>query len=380
MAVHLPIRSVVRTVSLALTLIASSASAQAPTPAAPTERVVLRDLDRACVRVVIVRGAQPYVFDSRETRVRRLVANARAGFGTGFFVDPTGIIATAAHVTAGAHVVAVLVSGSDVPIPAQIVYVDPLHDIAFLRVAAEPPAVVRVPTTQRRYAIAESVFASGFPLDVEERYPAAMAGVLSRENNQGTITTSLAVNPGNSGGPVVDANGELVGLVSLGSNVRAGAQGFAILEPTRFVAPGLAIARELSAARIEPPTDYDRSLARVVADLVGTDTERRVFERTPTEILVAAGAAPSSPEAAMIVAVHAWNIHIDLLEHHRVREIAQLPEDARANATQLRGLAVRLVQDAMRTAPHLRTSYSFGRSMMVQEDRSFVVRSTSGSH
>jgi len=354
----------------------TSAQAQEATTTAAAERIELRDLDRACVRIVNVSGASPFVFDSRETRVRRLVADVRASFGTGFFVHSSGIIATAAHVTRGAHVVAVLTTGSDEPIPARIVYVDPMHDIAFLHVAVTPAAIVRVPATQRRLSIAEAVSASGFPLDVRERFPAAVSGVLSRENNDGTLHTSLAVNPGNSGGPVIDLRGELVGLVSQGSNMRAGAQGFGILEPVRFVAPGLAIAIELAATRAEPPTEYDRSLARVVADLVGTDTERRVFERTPLDVLFRAGAAPTSPEAAMIVAAHAWNIHIDLLEHHHVREVVQLPEDVRADAAQLRELAVRLVSGATREAPYVRTSYSFGRSVLVQGTRSFVVRST----
>lgn len=81
----------------------------------------------------------------------------------------------------------------------------------------------------------------------------------------------------------------------------------------------------------------------------------------------------------MIVAAHAWNIHIDLLEHYRVREVDQLPADVRANASQLRALAVRLVQEATRSAPYIRMSYSFARSVLVQENRSFVVRSTNAA-
>lgn len=347
-----------------------------PTARAVEERIALREIDLACVRIVQVTGAAAYIFDSSASRVRRLAADVTASHGTGFFVDASGIIATAAHVVAGGHAIAVIFTGQDEPRPAQILYVDPEHDIAFLQVDVAAPAVVPVPAAVRRFIVTEPVFTSGFPLDVRERYPAAISGVVGRENNDGSLYTSLSVNPGNSGGPVTDGRGQLVGLVSRGSNVRSGAQGFGLLEPLRFILPGLTIARELATTRFEPPTASDRQLARVMADLVGTDTERRLFERTPLDVIVQAAEQPRAPEVAMIIAAHAWNVHVALLEHHRVRDITQLPIEDQAVASRLRSLALRLTQEAFNTAPYLRVSYDFGRSLLVQADRSFVVRAS----
>lgn len=363
---------------LALGIFAPTAAAQATTAAARPavdERMALRDIDQACVRIVNVKGATAYTFDSAESRVRRLAADVDATFGTGFFVDPRGIIATAAHVVWGGHALAVILTGQDEARPAQILYVDTVHDIAFIQIDVPAPAVVTVPTTQRRLTVTEPVFTSGFPLDVRERYPAAIGGVIGRENNDGSIYTSLSVNPGNSGGPVTDAHGQLVGLVSRGSNVRSGAQGFGLLEPLRFILPGLAAARELAATRFEPPTNQERMFARVMADLVGTDTERRLFERTPLDVIVQAASQPRSHEAAMIIAAHAWNVHVAILEHHHVRDIAQLPAEDQPIASQLRAIATRLTVDSFNGSPYLRISYDFGRSLLVQGDRSFVVRS-----
>lgn len=364
--------------ALALASTAAMGSAQPPTTtaraAAIDARIETRDLDRACVRIVVIGGISPYLYDNHDTRVRRLWSNTIGGFGTGFFVDANGLIATAAHVIHGANLIAVVPTGSDEAVPATVVYADPIRDIAFLRVAMTAPAVVSVPTTQRRLSVAEPLMATGFPLDVRERYPAALDGILGRENNDGDLQTSLAVNSGNSGGPVVDAQGVLVGLVSRGSNTRVGAQGFALLEPVRFVIPGLAIARATPTA--PEPTEIQRKVARIVADAIGagTDERRRYHERTPVDLVEAVGANAGSPEGMMVVAGHAWNIHISLLDHRGVRDVTQLTGPDQLAASRMRDLALRLVRSAMQSAPYLERSYSFGRTLLVQGDRSFVIR------
>lgn len=354
----------------------ASAQADATTArlAAIDSRVALRDLDRACVRIVVIGGTSAYLYENRDARVRRLWSSMSGGFGTGFFVDHSGVIATAAHVIQGANLISVIPTGSDDAVPATVVYVDPIRDIAFLRVAMVAPAVVAVPANQRRLAVSEPLFATGFPLDVRERFPSALDGVLGRENNDGDLQTSLAVNSGNSGGPVIDANGVLIGLVSRGANTLSGAQGFALLEPVRYVIPGLVLA--LASSPIAAPTDIELKLARVVADAIGAGHEerRRYYERTPVELVERVGAMPGSPEAMMVVAGHAWNIHVSLLDHRGVRDVSQLSGVDQSNATRMRDLALRLAGAAMAGAPYLERSYSFGRVLLVQETRSFVIR------
>lgn len=76
----------------------------------------------------------------------------------------------------------------------------------------------------------------------------------------------------------------------------------------------------------------------------------------------------------MVVAGHAWNIHISLLDHRGVRDVTQLTGPDQLAASRMRDLALRLVRSAMQSAPYLERSYSFGRTLLVQGDRSFVIR------
>ena len=136
----------------------------------------------------------------------------------------------------------------------------------------------------------------------------------------------MSLNPGNSGGPIVDERGQLVGIVSRKASPRRGLEGIALLEPLRFVLTAVEHARRNVAERTPTYTDVDRVLARIAADFVRTSSERPIFEQTAIPTVEAAATNPPTPEAAMIVAAHAWNMHVALLERRRVRDVAELPE------------------------------------------------------
>lgn len=338
------------------------------------DRIELRPLDRATVRVLSISGARTMLFDGDDTRVRRLLASPRAGHGSGVIVDASGMILTAGHVVWGSDVLAVLLPGSDEPRPATILYVDPVHDLAVLHVALEQAPVVAVPRTSRRYRVSERLYGTGYPIDVRERYPAAFSGVLSRENNDGSLQVSMSLNPGNSGGPIVDEDGQLVGIVSRKANPRSGLEGLALLEPLRFVIPALEAARQALSERTPQYTPNDSVLCRIIADFVRMTDDRPLFEQTAIPTLESAANSAATPEAKMIVAAHAWNMHIALLERRRVRDIAQLPADDRALGERLSQIARTLARRAVDEAPYLLVRYPVVRSILVSEDRSYVLR------
>lgn len=359
---------------LLVTLHARAQDAAAMQAGSSGDRIALRPIDRATVRIVGLFGMNRRVFDSDVTRVRRLFAAPMWAHGSGFFVDSAGIVATAKHVVAGADLVAVFLPGSDVPLHATVVYADPEHDIAFLHVGATAPEVINVPASPRRIEIADPLTGSGFPLDAQQLVPAAFVGVVAREVIDGSLQTSMSINPGNSGGPVVDSHGDLVGLVSLGANVRAGAQGLAWLEPTRRILPGLAIARS-SVARTAPVhSEADAVAARIMADFVGTNEEVPLYERTSFELVQRAAATTPSPHAAMLLAAHAWNVHIALLEEREANDLPALSEEERIVASRLRSIAMAMSRRALERAPYLRVSYPVVLSILAQTDRSIVVR------
>lgn len=363
---------------LAIASIPSTTSAQSPrasatsSAASPARGMELRAIDRATVRILTVRGASQVVRDGRATRARRVWAAHDAAFGSGFFVSTNGLVATARHVVAGADTIGVLKAGSEEAFAARVVYVDPQHDIAFLHVDGTVPAIITVPSAARRLVVAEAITGSGFPWEVAERDPAAFVGIVGRENENGTIHAYLPVNPGNSGGPVTDARGELVGLVSRGGT------GIGVLEPLRFILPGLAIAQANLTANVQSYSEGNRLAVLVLADALGTEQQTPVYERTSVDLIDRAltGGVPNV-EAGILLGLHAWNMHIALLEEHEALEVAELPEAERAIATRLRSLAMRSLRQAFDRAPYLSVTYPAGLSVLAQGESSVVVRARS---
>ena len=141
--------------------------------------------------------------------------------GTGVIISPEGEILTNAHVVAGAQDVRVRLAGNTEPIAATVVAVDSGNDLALLRIDidADLPAVtVADPATIR---IGDPVVAIGFALDLDGD-PSVTLGIVSAldrtltisdtESLDGLIQTDAAISSGNSGGPLVNAAGQLVGI------------------------------------------------------------------------------------------------------------------------------------------------------------------------
>ena len=171
------------------------------------------------------------------------------GVGTGVVIVDKGIILTNLHVVLGAEKIRVrFFDGMEAD--ATVIGVRPEHDLAVLQAAAVPDDLVSA--TLRSTAdlqVGDHVVAVGFPFGIG---PSASAGVVSglkREYHspQGKrVLTNLiqfdaAANPGNSGGPLVTADGEVVGIVT------------GILNPTSqrvFIGIGFAVPIENAAAAV----------------------------------------------------------------------------------------------------------------------------------
>lgn len=334
-------------------------------------RIELRPVDRATVRIVALGGARAHVFEGR-SQVRRLVGLPRAGHGTGIVVSADGLILTARHVIDGAHLLAVLHPGTNEALPAKVVFVDAAHDLAFIAIPGPTPHFLTIPEQSRVLRVSERLNATGYPLDIRERYPAAVSGELARETNSGALQVAMSVNPGNSGGPVIDNDGNLVGLISQRGEPRAGVEGVVLLEPLRFILPAYARA---TTVRREQPTRFDESdavMARIVADFVRTADDRPIFEQTSTATIRMAVRTAQTPEAKMVVAVQSWNMHIALLEARRVRSLDDLAGADRRLASALRRTATRLALRAYEAAPYLRIRFPVMRGIIHSNGRSFV--------
>lgn len=155
--------------------------------------------------------------------------------GSAFVVAP-GTVVTNAHVIAGERTTSVVVQGAQYT--ATPVYFDPTFDLAVLRTNAPlgPPLPIDASTVAAGTQGAVVGYPEDGPLTVD---PAAVAQTIEAQGrniyNEGTVTRQVYqidanVEPGNSGGPLVDSSGEVVGVVFSRSTVYA-RTGYALTSP-----------------------------------------------------------------------------------------------------------------------------------------------------
>jgi S1-C subfamily serine protease len=144
-----------------------------------------------------------------------------AGTGTGIVLDKKGNIVTNYHVVEGARQVTVtFVDGT--ALPGNVVRTDEQHDMAVVQVSAS--AGLLQPATfadSDKVKQGESVFAIGNPFGFDFTVTSGIVSAVGRESPsdgaggqplEGMIQTDAAVNPGNSGGPLFNAAGEVIGM------------------------------------------------------------------------------------------------------------------------------------------------------------------------
>ncbi len=228
----------------------------------PPRQLTQKDIDAA-----VLHTAQTKVLPSQATHAAAMVApsvvrvegeiegrkNRKGqtelgrGIGTGVVINENGTILTNLHVVQGAERITVIFfEGTESP--AGIVSIQPENDLAVLRASKLPDDLQ--PATMRSTGDlqpGDEVVAIGFPFGIG---PSTSAGVISglkrgfRSPEGGQVMSNLiqfdaAANPGNSGGPLITMDGQVVGIVT------------AILNPTSartFIGIGFAVPIENAAA------------------------------------------------------------------------------------------------------------------------------------
>ncbi len=136
--------------------------------------------------------------------------------GSGFIVSSDGLVVTNAHVVEDAKTVTVMLNDKR-EVSAEIVGVDKLSDIALLKVKADNLPVVQLGDSDK-LEVGQWVVAIGAPFGLDHTATQGIVSALSRSLPDGTyvpfIQTDVAVNPGNSGGPLFDLGGRVVGVNS----------------------------------------------------------------------------------------------------------------------------------------------------------------------
>jgi S1-C subfamily serine protease len=148
---------------------------------------------------------------------------AAEGVGTGVVINAEGAILTAHHVVAGADKIEVTFADGTVGI-AQIVSEQPENDIAVLQANSTPEVIVPA-VMGGGVSVGDEAYAVGHPLGLVGSMSAGVVSGLNRSiplteesSLDGLIQFDAAVNPGNSGGPLLNRNGQVVGIVTALAN------------------------------------------------------------------------------------------------------------------------------------------------------------------
>ena len=155
------------------------------------------------------------------------------GLGSGFIVSRDGIVLTNAHVVDGASDVTVKLSDRR-EFKAKVMGVDKQTDIAVLRIDANNLPTVKLGNSDS-VRVGQWVLAIGSPYGFENTVTAGIISATSRALPDGTyvpfLQTDAAVNPGNSGGPLFNMNGEVIGINSQIYSQTGGYQGLSFAIP-----------------------------------------------------------------------------------------------------------------------------------------------------
>jgi putative serine protease PepD len=143
------------------------------------------------------------------------------GAGSGFVIDPKGYILTNNHVVEGAQTIEVVL-GDQSRYPAKVIGADPRNDVALIKIEPKSkPLVALTLGDSSAIQVGQKVLAIGNPFGFQSTLTTGVVSAIGRtvQTSQTTfideaIQTDAAINRGNSGGPLINSHGEVIGINS----------------------------------------------------------------------------------------------------------------------------------------------------------------------
>ena len=216
---------------------------------------------------------------------RRSTPQRRAtSLGSGFIIDPAGYVVTNNHVIADADEITVTLAG-DRRLKAKVIGRDAKTDLALLKVDSETPLDAVKFGDSRATRVGDWVVAIGNPFGLGGTVTAGIVSARHRDINSGPyddfIQTDASINRGNSGGPMFNLDGEVVGVNTAIFSPSGGSVGIGFAIPSNLAKPIIDQLRKFGRARrgwlgvrIQTVTDdiaqsleLDKTTGALVADL-----------------------------------------------------------------------------------------------------------------
>ncbi len=266
-----------------------------------------------------------------ERQFRKLQRNRREqvmGAGSGFVIDPAGIIVTNNHVVGHANSVVVSLSDGE-HFPAHLIGVDDLTDIAVIKVDAPHPLPAVSWGDSHSVQVGDWVLAAGNPFGLGSSVTAGIVSARGRDLGAGPFDDFLQldapINPGNSGGPTFNMQGQVIAVNT------------AIVSPTGgSVGIGFAVPSEIA----QPIVAQLRARGRIDRGWLGVSVEDTATQTEHSPGVAVAGVEGAGPAAHsglragdMISAVNGE--HVDTARG-LIRAVAEAPPGSTVRLTVLR--------------------------------------------
>jgi putative serine protease PepD len=202
------------------------------------------------------------IYNASKNAVTYIVADTPEGqaTGSGFVVSKDGLIVTNDHVVDGASQVQVKIGTSNQAQDATVVGADPSRDLALLKVDASNLPTLSLGDSSS-VGVGDPTYAIGNPFGLDHTLTTGIVSALQRSLQapdgatiSGAIQTDAALNPGNSGGPLLDSSGKVIGVNSQiqtgsSSGAEAGNVGIGFAIPSSTVKSFIA---EAKAGKLKP--------------------------------------------------------------------------------------------------------------------------------
>jgi serine protease Do len=158
--------------------------------------------------------------------------------GSGFIIDPSGIVVTNNHVIADADEISIIMNDGS-KFKAELVGVDKKTDLAVLKFTPTKPLIAVKFGDSDKLRLGEWVIAIGNPFSLGGSVTAGIVSARNRDINSGPydsyIQTDAAINRGNSGGPLFNLDGEVIGVNTLIISPSGGSIGIGFAVPSKTV-------------------------------------------------------------------------------------------------------------------------------------------------